>query len=186
MFHFVWLLPLILALVVVVEFLRTSRRSPKEWPVYRMPLLSETERSFFTRLVAAVPEYHVFPQVQVCRFVEVRNVQRRGAILSRYARLSADFVVCGQDFNVLLVVELDDASHNSSTRRARDAKKDAVLSAAGIAVIRCHVRSMPTTARIREQLLKKLGAADQAVEGSNDAVGTDGKISRDARLRTRA
>lgn len=49
--------------------------------------MTEVERLLFARLIEAFPDMLVLPQVQVCRFVEVRNVRGRTAVLNRYSRL---------------------------------------------------------------------------------------------------
>lgn len=151
-------------LVAYALSLLGRKRAPGQWPVFRTPVLSETERLFYERLVAALPEYCVFPQVQISQFIEVPQVRGRQAIRNRYSQLSADFVICDQDFDVKAVVELDDSSHGSSLQQARDANKNAVVAAAGILMVRCHVTAVPPVARIREQLLKALStpvAGDQ-------------------------
>src|SRR3569832_2390674 len=83
--------------VIAVIALRTKRNVSAAWPVYARPVMSEVERQLFNRLIEAFPEKLVLPQVQVCRFVEVRNVPGRTGIQNRYSRLSADFVICNAD-----------------------------------------------------------------------------------------
>jgi very-short-patch-repair endonuclease len=131
-----------LAVALVIVF---DRRRPGAavWPVYARPVLTDPERVLYARLREAFPDRVVLPQVQICRFVEVKNVRNRTAVLNRYSRLSADFVICSSDCVPFVVVELDDASHQRSASRVRDAKKDAVLAAAGIRLLRWHVRSIP-------------------------------------------
>jgi very-short-patch-repair endonuclease len=56
---------------------------------------------------------------------------------NRINRLHVDFVLLSQpDFQPLVVIELDGASHGSQLQQARDAKKDAALKAAGLALVR--------------------------------------------------
>jgi very-short-patch-repair endonuclease len=93
------------------------------------------------------------------------------AVLNRYSRLSADFVICSRDCAPLAVAELDDASHQRSASRVRDAKKDAVLAAAGIRLFRWHVRSMPDVVRIRQEFSQPVGGASQHSEGVQDVGG---------------
>ena len=107
--------------VIAVIALRTKRNVSAAWPVYARPVMSEVERQLFNRLIEAFPEKLVLPQVQVCRFVEVRNVPGRTGVLNRYSRLSADFVICNADSAVERVVELDDRSHFREAARRRDA-----------------------------------------------------------------
>jgi very-short-patch-repair endonuclease len=54
------------------------------------------------------------------------------------------------DSSVLAVIELDDKSHESESRRRTDAKKDRATSAAGIRMIRWNVKAMPDQDFIRE------------------------------------
>ena len=163
---------IVIAMVVAYALSRMGRdRSEGQWPVFRTPVLSETECQFYARLVAALPEYRVFPQVQISRFIEVRPVRGRQAIRDRYSQLSADFVICDQDFDVKAVVELDDSSHGSSSQQERDAKKNVVAAAAGILMVRCHAGAVPPVARIREQLLKALSAAAQGNQAAAPGKG---------------
>jgi very-short-patch-repair endonuclease len=163
---------IVIAMVVAYALSRSGRnRSAEQWPVFRTPVLSESDCQFYARLVAALPEYRVFPQVQISRFIEVRPLRGRQAIRDRYSQLSADFVICDQDFDVKAVVELDDSSHGSSSQQALDAKKNAVVAAAGILMVRCHVSAVPPVARIREQLLKALSAAAQGNQEAAQAPG---------------
>ena len=146
--------------VVAVAALRKKQNVNAAWPVYARPVMSEVERQLFRRLIEAFPEKLVLPQVQLCRFVEVRNVPGRIAVLNRYNRLSADFVVCNADAVVERVVELDDRSHNREAARSRDAKKNTVLNAAGISVVRFQARAIPSAGDLR-----RLVFGEQHVDG---------------------
>ena len=152
---------LAVGLTVAERVARAHRRGApaRLWPVYSRPLLTEAERAFYARLRVAVPQYAVLCQVQISRFIEVKNVADRLAVRNRYDRLSADFVLCAEDFSPLLVVELDDSSHDRPAQRARDAKKDAVLAAAGVPVVR--FLGAASGDKIREEVSKALRGANQ-------------------------
>ena len=52
---------------------------------------------------------------------------------NRINRMHVDFVLLSQpDFQPLVAIELDGASHSSDRQQTRDAKKDAALKAAGL------------------------------------------------------
>ncbi len=140
----------LLVCVLAIIALRKKPSVTGAWPVYARPVLSEVERRLFRRLVEALPEKLILPQVQLCRFVEVRNVPGRMAVLNRYNRLSADFVICNADAVAERVVELDDRSHHRVAARGRDAKKDAVLQAAGIPILRFQARAIPSVVELRQ------------------------------------
>lgn len=142
--------------------------------MYARPVLSETERNFYARLRTAIPQFAVLCQVQIAQFIEVDDSRRHPGVRNRYNRLTADFVVCAEDFRPLLVVELDDSSHDRSVQQARDAKKDAVLAAAGVPVVR--FRGMVTGDQIRATVLSALGGVDQRPHAVEDVAGARRKI----------
>ena len=69
---------------------------------------------------------------------------------NRINRLSYDFVVCNKDGSVLAVIELDDKSHESKERVEADKRKDRASAAAGIRMIRWHVKLIPDEIVIKE------------------------------------
>lgn len=162
------------ALAALERLSHARRPGAADWPVFARPVLTEAERAFYARLRTAVPQYSVLCQVQIGQFVEVRDRGRRREVRNRYDRLTADFVVCADDFRVLLVIELDDSSHDQSAQRIRDGKKDAVLCAAGIPVVR--FRGLVTAERIREDVLRALRGPDQRTGGAEDVSGAGRRL----------
>jgi very-short-patch-repair endonuclease len=63
-----------------------------------------------------------------------------------------DFVVCLPDSTIVAAVELDDASHGSPVRIARDDKKNKALQAAGIKLLR--YANVPDEAQLRKAFLE--------------------------------
>ncbi len=61
-------------------------------------------------------------------------------------------MVCAKDTSVIAVVDLDDSSHERSDRKIADAKKDKALIAAGVRIVRWHVKSIPDKQTIRTKL----------------------------------
>jgi hypothetical protein len=167
------LLSLCVVLAVAIglaERLFQSRRSvPDQWPVYARPVLTEVERDFYTRLRAALPELTVLCQVQIGQFIEVKDPSRHPGVRNRYDRLSADFVVCLEDFQPLLVIELDDATHDRPVQRARDTKKDSVLTAAGVTIVR--FRGLASVERIRQEVAKAIPSLKQSTDHRIEVVG---------------
>jgi hypothetical protein len=118
---------------------------PAALPYTRQPeLLTRAERDFFAVLRAAAPPgWHVFPQVRLANLVTPRQGVRNWTLhFNRVAAKCVDFVLCApHDTAPLLVVELDDSSHNRPDRQARDAFVDAALGSAGLPIL--HVRWRP-------------------------------------------
>ena len=108
-------------------------------------VMSAPEQVAFHRLVKALPGRHVLPQVSFSRFLATNDGR---AAFNAVRQKVADFAICGPDFSVLSVVELDDATHNKS----RDDQRDEILRSAGIEVVRWHVKRIPTEEEIAAEL----------------------------------
>ncbi|GAB7564722.1 hypothetical protein LG202_27620 [Methylobacillus methanolivorans] len=112
--------------------------------------LTATEAVFYYRLVKALPECIILPQVQLSRFIKIKNApwyKKAGqsyALQNRIAQQSVDYLVCLKDFTIVAAVELDDKSHGNPKVKQLDNKKEESLRAAGIELIRWHAESMPT------------------------------------------
>ena len=122
-----------------------------------MPIMTNTEVIFFKKLQDAMPEYHIFVQVQLSRIITGNSdtVSERNFWFNRICRQSVDYVIVGDDAQTTLVaIELDDWTHNNSARQKADDKKDKALASAGIPIVRFHAERMPTTAMIRHELIQ--------------------------------
>lgn len=148
---FFLLFVVVVLLVLVVALKVTSRGGIKdaEWPFDAKAPLSKPEQALYFRLVKALPEQVVLAQVQLSSLLAVQKNHDRRAWFNRINRMSADFVVCDRGFNVLAVIELDDATHERPDRVKADEKKDQVLAAAGIRLIRWQAKSLPDEALIQ-------------------------------------
>lgn len=119
----------------------------------RKPLTS-TEAILYYHLVEALPECIILPQVQLSRFIRIKNIswlKRAGlsyALQNRIAQQSIDYLVCLKDFTIVAAVELDDKSHNNPKVKMLDKKKEESLKAAGVDLIRWNAESMPTLEQI--------------------------------------
>ena len=127
----------------------------QEWPFQVQKPMSNAEQVLYFRLRKALPDHIVLAQVQLSRILSVKKGNNFGAWNNRINRLSADFVVCTKDASVAAVIELDDATHHSETRRAADAKKEKALRAAGVRLLRWQARDLPDEAAILSELLPK-------------------------------
>lgn len=119
------------------------------WPFYAKKPLSKSEQILYHRLVKALPEHIVLAQVQVSRVLGVKKGFKFNEWNNRISRMSYDFVVCGKDSTVLAAIELDDKSHDSASRVKADQKKEKATAAAGVRLIRWHVKSLPELAAIQ-------------------------------------
>lgn len=153
-------LAIVIAALIFISQKRSGGASQGEWPFYAKKPLSAPEQILYFRLTEALPEHIVLAQVGLSRLLGVKKGNNVQAWNNRINRMSADFVICTKDSTILAVVELDDSSHERTDRKVADAKKDRALQAAGIRLIRWHVKALPNGAIIRAEL-----AAQQAVPG---------------------
>ncbi|WP_235985908.1 DUF2726 domain-containing protein [Acinetobacter baretiae] len=93
--------------------------------------ITMNEQPMFKKLRETLePEYVVLAQVSFGAILWTRSQ----AIRNRFNRKIVDFVVCDQAFNVVAVIELDDASHKGNEQK--DIERDMLLNEAGITVFR--------------------------------------------------
>jgi very-short-patch-repair endonuclease len=150
---------LLLFLFFVMLFVAASRRRKGPWPYFAKNVLSAPEQVLYWRLVEALPGEVVLAQVQLSRFLGIKKGAKRMEWLNRISQKSADFVVCGKDFAVLLVIELDDSTHSRPGRRKADADKDKAIADAGLRLVRWHVKKVPSVEEIRAAVHPAAGMA---------------------------
>ena len=113
--------------------------------------MSDNELEFFGRLIAALPEHYIFPQVAMSALLEASSSDKRVAHSDRLriAQQRIDYVVCNKRCEVIAVVELDDRTHS----RAKDKVRDGRLEQASIKTGRFQSRQKPTADAIRAAVL---------------------------------
>ena len=109
--------------------------------------LSPREQAMYFRLVEAVAPYEcvVLSQVSFSALIDTDDPGTRNVFCRKYT----DFVVCNTEFDVLVVVELDDASHRG--REQGGAARASLLTEAGHRVIRFD--DVPDVEELRQCLL---------------------------------
>ncbi len=158
----------VVALVIVLSMLGQRRHDQQKsqakpvkgdelaiWPFEPMPIMTDTEVLFFAKLQKAVPEYHIFSQVQLSRIIAPSDDAGRDKNFwfNRICRQSVDYVLVDRDAQTtLLAIELDDWTHDSPARVKADEKKDKALASAGIPILRFHAERMPSVPIIRHDI----------------------------------
>jgi hypothetical protein len=95
------------------------------------PLLDKREQLLYGRLVRAFPGHVILVNVALSRLVV------------------AAFAVCKADFTPVAVVELEDCSLSKDERSDRHRRKDQLLQAAGIKVIRLMANDIPNESALK-------------------------------------
>ena len=139
----------VVALILVVLRKRAALGGDQPWPFVAKKPLTQPEQILYHRLVQAFPERNVLAQVQLSRVLGIKKGANFAEWNNRINRMSLDFVVCAKD-SVIAAIELDDSSHEKTSRVSADAKKEKALSSAGISLVRWQARALPDEAAIRE------------------------------------
>ncbi len=125
--------------------------------------MTANEQEFFARLVQALPDHYVFPQVALGALLQPNvkgDNKKYYQVRGTFAQKMADYVVCNRDLAVVAVVELDDKTHSND----KDAKRDAMLQQAGYQVIRWQSKQKPSAAEIQAKFgVKAVVAAPNPV-----------------------
>jgi hypothetical protein len=114
-------------------------------------LMTDNEAEFFGRLVAALPDYYIFPQVAMSALIEAAASNKKAAHSDRLriAQQRVDYVVCDMNCKVVAVVELDDRTHSVSKDQVRDAR----LLQGGIRTIRFQSKNKPSVGTLRAAIV---------------------------------
>jgi very-short-patch-repair endonuclease len=131
-----------LAVLILTKSNRKSRRASGDLRPKKP--LSDREQSMYFRLRDSLPNRIVLAQVAFSALLETKDRPTRAT----FDRKVADFVICSTAFEVIAVVELDDASHRGN--EAKDTKRDGLLTAAGIKVVR--FKNVPNQSEVLAEL----------------------------------
>lgn len=103
--------------------------------------MTRSENRFFRLLVESVGGHvNVFPQVRLSSLLyRAKGIDRRywHAALARINQKSVDYVLCDKfTGEILLVIELDDPTHDTTIRKKRDFEVNQMLQEAGMPFLR--------------------------------------------------
>jgi hypothetical protein len=127
------------------------------------------EELFFTRLQKALPNCHIFPQVQLAAILEahVSNEKNRQIMRQELEQRRVDFAIFDQAFDLLCVVELDgelkEKEEKFPTRQ--------LLKSAGIKSIRWNTAALPSFEQVLRTLAPFSDLSAPKVESSMKTIG---------------
>jgi len=127
----------------------------KKWPYIKRKLMTKTECQLYKLIQEAVPHLCIFAQVQLSQvifFPSVKKINEKNYWTNRINRMSLDYVITNNNFETIVVIELDDPSHNLPERKKSDLKKDKALKDAGITIIRIPINQIPSKELLRQQI----------------------------------
>lgn len=145
-----WAYALAAALVLALLFVLVKSANIGKYQA--RPLMTGNELEFYFRITRALPNHLVFPQVSLQALIEPasNDAKKANADRLRIAQQRADYVVCDPAGAVVVVIELDDKTHE----RKRDAVRDARLKQGGLKTLRYQSKAKPSIAVIRRDVLE--------------------------------
>lgn len=180
---FIAFVVIIVLAAAFVAVLKGAKKTSRAGAYRRRKLMTDNEQEFFGRLVVALPDHYVFPQVALSALIEASSSVNKTAHSDRLkiAQQRADYVVCDKRCEIVAVVELDDKTHS----RAKDALRDSRLEQAGVRTVRFQSRSKPAVAALRAAVLgtaPATPASGQAGLPSPAPVATSTGVAGEARV----
>lgn len=113
------------------------------------PLLTPNEKEFYTRLKHAVPELEVVCQVSMGAIMNGKHVSGNSfTARARFDRKIIDYVILDGKYDVILLIELDDRTHN----KKKDALRDSITAEAGYKTLRFESRDKPSVVELRKAI----------------------------------
>lgn len=119
---------IIVAVIFVVAVPAKNRKS--SFSAKAKKPLTKNEQPMYFRLIESFPDLIVLAQVSFSALMSSTTTASR----NKFDRKTTDFVLCTKSFDVVAVIELDDASH--SGRAKEDSDRDALLTGVGYRVLR--------------------------------------------------
>jgi len=166
----------LLAIVVVTFLLSALKPKARGKFAYRISdkFLSNAERSFYGVLVQAVrDDYLVFAKVRIADVLSVGRGLNRSNWQRAFNAISSkhfDFILCDTEgVLVKLVIELDDASHNSGKRKKRDTLVDNACHSAALPILRIKAAHAYSVIELR-QMIRQLLSPDNSVAAESTEV----------------
>ena len=153
----------IMILLALIKVFSAQKKSGKiQYPYQAIPrLFTPAERSFLGVLEQSLdPEYRVFGKVRVADVLEVKKGVSRSDWQRAFNRISSkhfDFVVCRADnTSIVLLIELDDKSHNNPKQQDNDRFLDLATKAAAVPLLRVPCRKNYSTSEISSLIASHL------------------------------
>lgn len=109
-----------------------ERKNKKIDNIYKKRnLMTTTELNFYNKFQELEQEYKIVPQLNLGTIVEKQNKGYRNELFK-----NIDFAIFSKDFKeLLLLIELNDETHNKSNRRKRDKTVKEICNKANIKLI---------------------------------------------------
>lgn len=122
---------IILALLVIFCLILIIAKKLKQPKYFKKPYLTPTEIKYYEVLSRIIGNgYYIYPQINLAAVIDKKGGNGRTELFR-----NADFGVFDFDFNLLLLIEINDASHLRKDRIERDEKVARICKKAGVPLV---------------------------------------------------
>jgi len=110
-----------------------DEKEQQEQTIYKLkPIMSTYERKFYNILKELEKEYIIIPQLNLATIIEKKNNNRYYSDLFR----NIDFAIFDKNMNkILLLIEINDKTHNNIKRKERDLKVKKICNDVNLKII---------------------------------------------------
>lgn len=108
--------------------------SPSEQPTYfPKNFMTNAEKQFYNTISSLNQQYIIIPQVNLATIVTKKTTKNSTHRTELFRNI--DFGIFDKNFNLLLLIELNDSTHNSFKRKDRDLKVKRILNECNIKLL---------------------------------------------------
>ena len=141
------------ALIAVFIIIFLIARKLKEAQYFKKPYLTQTEIRYFEVILSVLGnDYLVYPQVNLAAVLDKKGGSNGRTELFR----NADFGVFTKEFELLALIEINDASHLRKDRMERDKKVAKICRSAGVPIITFWTKDKLVPEKIARELHRYL------------------------------
>ena len=117
------------------------------------PLMTLYERKIYNILLKLGDNYKIIPQINLASIIRKKNNNHYYSDLFR----NIDFAIFDKDCsNLLMLIEIDDSTHNSYKRRQRDEKVNNICHDVGIKILHFYTSYPNEEGYVLNRILKNL------------------------------
>lgn len=132
----------------------------------KKPIMSDYEIMFYNRMKDLEAEYNIVPQLVLSSVVDKKSKQKYRSELYRII----DFAIFSKDYSkLLLLIELNDNTHNQRKRKDRDLKVKKICNSAKIKLITFYTKYPNEKDYIINRIKKEI-ETNESMNKENDII----------------
>lgn len=132
----------------------------------KKPIMSDYEIMFYNRMKDLETEYNIVPQLVLSSVVDKKSKQKYRSELYRII----DFAIFSKDYSkLLLLIELNDYTHNQRKRKDRDLKVKKICNSAKIKLITFYTKYPNEKDYIINRIKKEI-ETNESMNKENDII----------------